>query len=73
MKQNADLTEEDYEICIRAITKCQLLNSYVKSGLPYTVTDKNFGFADLTKDEETILIDKLRKASKLAWLKESKE
>ncbi len=68
-----ELTEDDYHICIAAISKCQILKNYVKAGLPVTLTDKNFGFIELTDKEESELLNKLHDASKMAWLKQSRK
>jgi hypothetical protein len=68
-----ELTEDDLNICIKAVAKCQVINSHVKSGLTVTLTDKTFGFVDMSDDEELALIEKLNKAKELAWLKESRE
>ena len=68
-----ELTEQEYEICLQAVVKCHLLRSYVKSGLHVTLTDKNFGFAEITDEEETVLINKLNNAAKIAWLKNNME
>lgn len=68
-----ELTEIEYNICMMAVMKCHFLNTLVKSGLELTpLTKKNFGFAEMTDEEESALIDKLHKHSELAWLKKQK-
>lgn len=67
-----ELTEDDYIICMKAVTKCQLLRSYTKSGLKYTVTSDNFGFTDMTDEQELELIEKLELASRAAWLRDNR-
>jgi len=64
-----DLTDIDYNICVMAIVKCDLLFRAVKYGLPCTLTKKNFGFPDLSEDETSELIQKLRESSEIAWLR----
>jgi hypothetical protein len=64
-----DLTETDYNICMMAIGKCHLLQRAVKAGLPCNLTKDNFGFPEMTADEEYALITKLYRASELAWLR----
>jgi hypothetical protein len=68
-----ELTETDYNICIMAVMKCQILRKYSESGLPITLDDKSFGFAKMSDEEESALIAKLHSASQVAWLKEQKE
>jgi hypothetical protein len=65
-----ELSETDYNICLQAVTKCHLLNGWVKAGLDVRLNAKTFGFAAMTDDEEFALITKLWKQSELAWLKE---
>jgi hypothetical protein len=64
-----ELSDTDYNICMMAIMKCQLIHRAVKVGLPCTLTSKNFGFPDMTDEEELELVDKLHEASELAWLR----
>jgi hypothetical protein len=65
-----ELSETDYNICMMAVMKCHLLNTYVKSGIQMNpLTEKNFGFAEMTDEEESALINKLHKASELSWLR----
>ncbi len=67
-----ELTEDEYCICIHAILKCHQINSYVKSGLPVTVTNKNFAFTEMSNKEVFALTEKLKRAADLAWLKDTK-
>jgi hypothetical protein len=66
-------TEHEYAIMMSAIVKCHLLNSYVKAGVDVRLNPKNFGFAEMTDDEESALISKLHDASQIAWLKECRK
>jgi hypothetical protein len=68
-----DFTEKEYCIMMSAIIKCHLLNSYVKAGLDVRLNPKNFGFVEMTDDEETVLVSKLNDAAQLAWLKENRK
>lgn len=68
-----EFTEKEYTMMMSAIIKCSILNRYVKAGLDVKLNPKNFGFVDLTLDEEEILISKLNDASQLAWLKENRK
>lgn len=67
-----EFTETEYAIMMSAITKCHLLNRYVKAGLDVRLNPKNFGFVEMTDDEESALISKLNDAAQLAWLRENK-
>jgi hypothetical protein len=65
-----ELTEVEYNICLMAVLKCNLLHEITKSNLPMVpLTTKNFGFPDLTDEELDTLTNKLCKNSELAWLK----
>ncbi len=68
-----ELSEDEYLILFQALQKCIILKRAVKAGLPVTLTDKNFGFAEMTLDEEEQLSDKLLDLSKVAWLQEQKK
>jgi len=70
---DAELSEIDFNICMLAVMKCQLLHHIVETGLPCSLTSKNFGFPELTDEEESILIEKLYQGSQLAWLKTQRE
>jgi hypothetical protein len=68
-EKNINLSDTDYNICIMAVIKCNLLWRAVKAGLPVNLTDKCFGFVDLSDEEEDLLITKLYANSELAWLR----
>ena len=68
-----NFTEREYVIMMSAIIKCHLLNSYVKAGLDVRLNPKNFGFIEMTDDEENALVSKLNDAAQIAWLKESRK
>jgi hypothetical protein len=68
-----EFTEHEYAIMMAAVTKCHLLNSYVKAGLDVRLNPKNFGFVEMTDDEEYALISKLNDAAQIAWLKENRK
>jgi hypothetical protein len=68
-----ELSEIDFNICMLAVMKCHLLHQVVEIGLPCSLNSKNFGFPELTDEEESVLIEKLYKASQLAWLKTQRE
>ena len=63
------LTDIDLNICILAIVKCNLIWRAAKVGLPVNITKKNFGFPDMTQEEEHELLMKLSEQSEIAWLK----
>lgn len=68
------LSELDYNICMMAVMKCHLLNTYVKAGVQMCpLTTKNFGFAEMTDEEESLLVEKLFRNSELAWLREQRK
>jgi hypothetical protein len=69
---STELSEIDYNICLMAVVKCNLLWRAVKIGLPVNLDKRWFGFPDMTDDEEHELIEKLLNNSQLAWLKEQK-
>lgn len=69
---STELTQLDYGACILAITKCQLIWRAVKAGLPVTITKDNFGFCDITDEEESQLIIKLSNNRDIAWLREQR-
>ena len=65
-----ELTEVEYNMCLMAVMKCNLLHEITKSNLPMSpLTKKNLGFPDLTEEELETLTTKLCKCSELAWLK----
>ena len=65
-----ELTEVEYNICMMAVMKCNLLWRLVKADVQMVpLTKKNFGFPDLTEEEESQLIEKLYQNSELAWLR----
>jgi hypothetical protein len=66
-----ELTELEWAICMMAVTKCQLLKSYVAE-LPVTLTSKTFGFASITPYEEETLVQKLYNNAQITWLKENR-
>jgi hypothetical protein len=68
-----ELSDTDYNICMMAVMKCNLLHRAVKAGLPCTLTLKNFGFPEITDEEELELVEKLYQASELAWLRSQRE
>lgn len=68
-----EFSEKEYTTMMSAIAKCHLLNSYVKAGLDVRLNPKNFGFIEMTDDEEFMLISKLNDAAQIAWLKESRK
>jgi hypothetical protein len=69
----SDLSEVEYNICMLAVMKCDLLWRLIKSGLPISpLTEKNFGFPDMTNEEVSALVEKLYENSQLAWLKEQR-
>jgi hypothetical protein len=64
------LTEVEYNICMLAVMKCNLLWKFVKAEVQMVpLTKRNFGFPDLTEEELDTLIEKLYKNSELAWLR----
>jgi hypothetical protein len=67
-----DLTDLDYGTCILAIAKCQLIWRAVKAGLPVTITKDNFGFCELSDEEESQLITKLANNKDIEWLKQQR-
>lgn len=68
------MSEKDYIICMMAVEKCHLLWKFIKSGVQMLpLTDKNFGFVEMTDEEEDELFQKLYKNSELAWLREQRE
>jgi hypothetical protein len=67
---NIELTEVEYNICMMAVMKCNLLWKAIQAGLPLVpLTDKNFGFPTMTQEEESELVEKLYQNSELAWLR----
>ena len=67
---NNELTERECSICMSALVKCCILEGYLNAGLPVTLTKKNFGFPEMTSDEEEALVQKLHDYAQIAWLKE---
>ena len=65
-----ELTREEYGACILAVTKVQLIWRAVKAGLPVNITKDNFGFCDITDEEEMLLVTKLANNQELLWLKQ---
>lgn len=72
-KTDINLSYVEYNTCVMAVTKCDILWRALKAGLPVTLTKEGFGFPDLTYDEESDLIQKLVNNAELAWLKEQRE
>ena len=70
--ENHNLTEIEYNICMLAVIKCHMLQGWINAGLPVNLTKKNFGFPDMSHDEEEILVQKLYENSQIAWLRENK-
>jgi hypothetical protein len=69
----SELSEVEYNICMMAVLKCDLLWRVIKSGLPLSpLTEKNFGFPDMTNEEVSVLVEKLHQLSQIAWLKEQR-
>lgn len=65
-----ELTEVEYNICLMAVMKCNLLWKVVKADVQMVpLTKRNFGFPDLTDEELETLANKLCEHSQLAWLK----
>jgi hypothetical protein len=68
-----ELSKTDYNICIMAVRKCHLLWKAVKAGLPLVpLTERNFGFVDMSDEEEHELFMKLYNNAQIAWLKEQR-
>jgi len=66
-----ELTQVEYNICMMAVMKCNLLWRLVKADVQMVpLTKKNFGFPDLTEEEIETLTEKLYKNSELAWLRD---
>ena len=67
---NIELTDVEYNICLLAVMKCNLLWKLVKAEVQMVpLTKKNFGFPDLTEEELESLTEKLSQNSELAWLR----
>jgi hypothetical protein len=67
-----NLTERDYTTLMSALIKVRLLNGWVQAGLDVKLTPKNFGFIEMTNEEEWELVQKLYANAQIAWLKESR-
>lgn len=67
-----DLTENEIALLMSAFMKITVLSEYTKHGITLTLTDKNFGYPELTIDDEERIMDKLDKLAKIAWLKEQR-
>lgn len=68
------MSEKDYIICMMAVEKCHFLRKCIKSGIHMRPLDnKNFGFVEMSDEEEDELFQKLYKNSELAWLREQRD
>jgi hypothetical protein len=66
------LSERECLILAKALIKCRILWRYVGADIPVNLNQKNFGFPEMTDDEEIDLIHKLYTLEQLAFLKETK-
>lgn len=66
---NLELTEEECSICMSAVMKCILFERFTQAGIPMKLTNKNYGFPQMTDEEEDALIKKLHGLSQIAFLK----
>lgn len=72
MLKNIALTEKDCSTLMLALVKVRILYNAAKAGLDVKITPKNFGFPEMTDEEEWELVQKLYANSQIEWLKETR-
>jgi len=68
-----NLTEEECGTAFLAIIKCCLIRDWLKAGLTVTLNKKNFGFPETDINDELVLLGKLDKLAKIAYLREKSD
>jgi len=68
---DTELTKDEYNLCVLAITRCNMLMNAIKTDGGFDINKDTFKFPDMTSEEEKKLCMKLFNNAEIAWLKET--